>query len=62
MPEDSPKDQSQNGSETADSALSPTWQLPPVDEICRILETDPDTSAQWDAAGIDAAEFGVKVG
>lgn len=35
---------------------SPTFRT-----VSRILETDPETSAQWDAAGVDAAEFGVKV-
>jgi len=27
----------------------------------RILEEDPDTTAQWDAAGVSAAQFGIEV-
>jgi hypothetical protein len=30
--------------------------------LSRILETDPDTSSQWTASGVDDAQFGVKVG
>jgi len=28
----------------------------------RIIETDPDTAAAWTTAGVDAAQFGIKVG
>jgi hypothetical protein len=30
--------------------------------ITRLMEADPDTSSQWTASGLDAAQFGVKVG
>lgn len=42
---------------TAIAVGSPTFRT-----LSRVLETDPDTSTQWTASGVDAAQFGVKVG
>lgn len=50
-----------SGVTESDNAASPIGSLNYVTKT-RIVETDPDTVAAWTAAGVNAAQFGVKIG